>query len=56
VPSLKGAPGTDGSGFLLGIAALANDTADRGKIALQAEGTEVEFRRVESGPLPPAAR
>ncbi len=33
-----------------------NATADRGKIALQAEGTEVEFRRVEIGPLPPAAR
>jgi len=29
-------------------------TADRGKIALQAEGTEVEFRRVELSPLPPA--
>lgn len=28
-------------------------TADRGKIALQAEGTEVEFRKVEIGPLPP---
>jgi hypothetical protein len=26
-------------------------TADRGRIALQAEGTEVEFRRVELGPL-----
>ncbi len=26
-------------------------TADRGRIALQAEGTEVEFRRVEIGPL-----
>ncbi|HET7291810.1 MAG TPA: DUF1080 domain-containing protein [Vicinamibacteria bacterium] len=26
-------------------------TADRGKIAIQAEGTEVEFRRVEVGPL-----
>jgi hypothetical protein len=37
---------------------LVNDgfdaTADRGKIALQAEGTEVEFRRVEIGPLPAA--
>jgi hypothetical protein len=37
--------------------ALVNDgqnaTADRGKIALQAEGTEVEFRRVELSPLPP---
>ena len=35
---------------------LVNDgfdsTADRGRIALQAEGTEVEFRRVEIGPLP----
>jgi hypothetical protein len=29
-------------------------TADRGKIALQAEGTEVEFRKVEIGPLPKA--
>jgi hypothetical protein len=29
-------------------------TADRGKIALQAEGTEVEFRKVEIGPLPAA--
>ena len=33
-----------------------NATADRGRIALQAEGTEVEFRRVEIGPLPPAAK
>jgi hypothetical protein len=37
---------------------LVNDgfgaTASQGKIALQAEGTEVEFRRVEIGPLPPA--
>lgn len=37
---------------------LVNDgfgaTADRGKIALQAEGTEVEFRKVQIGPLPPA--
>jgi hypothetical protein len=36
--------------------ALVNDgfeaTADRGKIALQAEGTEVEFRRVDLAPLP----
>jgi hypothetical protein len=36
--------------------ALVNDgfgsTADRGRIALQAEGTRVEFRRVEIGPLP----
>jgi hypothetical protein len=31
-----------------------NSTADRGKIALQAEGAEVEFRKVEIGPLPPA--
>jgi hypothetical protein len=35
---------------------LVNDgfdaTADRGRIALQAEGTEVEFRRVELSPLP----
>ena len=29
-----------------------NATADRGKIALQAEGTEVEFRRVAIGALP----
>ena len=37
---------------------LVNDgfgaTASQGKIALQAEGTEVEFRRVELGPLPAA--
>jgi hypothetical protein len=31
-----------------------NATADRGRIALQAEGTEVEFRKVVIGPLPPA--
>ncbi len=31
-----------------------DSTADRGKIAIQAEGTEVEFRRVEIGPLGPA--
>jgi hypothetical protein len=31
-------------------------TADRGKIALQAEGTEVEFRKVEIGPLGPATK
>jgi hypothetical protein len=31
-------------------------TADRGKIALQAEGIPVEFRKVEIGPLPAAAR
>jgi hypothetical protein len=30
-----------------------NSTADHGRIALQAEGTEVEFRRVDIGPLPP---
>jgi hypothetical protein len=39
---------------------LVNDgldaTADRGRIAIQAEGTEVEFRRVEIGPLPPARK
>jgi hypothetical protein len=29
-------------------------TADHGRIAIQAEGTEVEFRRVEIGPLSPA--
>jgi 3-keto-disaccharide hydrolase len=29
-------------------------TADRGRIALQAEGTEVEFRKVQIGPLPAA--
>jgi hypothetical protein len=28
-----------------------NATADRGKIAVQAEGSEVEFRRLELGPL-----
>jgi len=28
-----------------------DSTADRGRIALQAEGTEVEFRKVEIGPL-----
>jgi hypothetical protein len=32
-----------------------NATADRGRIALQAEGSEVEFRKVSIGPLPPAA-
>ena len=31
-------------------------TADQGKIAIQAEGTEVEFRKVEIGPLPPASK
>jgi hypothetical protein len=30
----------------------SNSTADRGKIAIQAEGAEVEFRRVQIGPLP----
>jgi hypothetical protein len=30
----------------------SNATADHGRIALQAEGTEVEFRKVEIGPLP----
>ena len=34
----------------------SNSTVDRGRIALQAEGTEVEFRRVAIGPLPPAGR
>jgi hypothetical protein len=34
----------------------SNATADRGGIALQAEGTAVEFRRVEIGPLPKAAK
>jgi len=34
----------------------SNSTASEGKIALQAEGTEVEFRRVDIGPLPPVAR
>ena len=27
-------------------------TVDRGQIAIQAEGTEVEFRKVQIGPLP----
>jgi 3-keto-disaccharide hydrolase len=31
-------------------------TVDHGRIALQAEGTEVEFRRVEIGPLPAPGR
>jgi hypothetical protein len=39
---------------------LVNDgfdaTADRGRLALQAEGAEVEFRRIEIGPLPAAKR
>jgi hypothetical protein len=33
-----------------------NATADYGKIAIQAEGTEVEFRKVDIGPLAPAAK
>jgi hypothetical protein len=33
----------------------SNSTADHGKIALQAEGTEVEFRKVAIGPLGPVA-
>jgi hypothetical protein len=33
----------------------SNSTVSEGRIALQAEGTEVEFRRVDIGPLPPAA-
>jgi hypothetical protein len=33
-----------------------NGTADHGRIALQAEGAEVEFRRVDIGPLPPATK
>ncbi len=33
-----------------------NATADRGRIAIQAEGTEVEFRKVEIGPLPAASK
>ena len=40
--------------------ALVNDgfscTAGHGKIALQAEGTEVEFKRVQIGPLPKARK
>jgi hypothetical protein len=39
---------------------LVNDgfgaTAESGRIALQAEGTEVEFRKVEIGPLPAAGK
>jgi Domain of Unknown Function (DUF1080) len=34
----------------------SNATADRGRIALQAEGTEVEFRRIGIGPLPPGGK
>ena len=33
-----------------------NSTADRGRIAIQAEGAEVEFRRVQMGPLPPLVK
>jgi hypothetical protein len=33
-----------------------NCTADRGQIALQAEGSEVEFRRVDIGPLSDAKK
>ena len=33
-----------------------NSTADRGRIAIQAEGAEVEFRRVQIGPLSPPAK
>jgi Domain of Unknown Function (DUF1080) len=33
-----------------------NSTADRGRLAIQAEGAEVEFRRVQIGPLPPLAK
>jgi hypothetical protein len=29
----------------------SNATADRGKIAIQAEGSEVEFRKIEIGPI-----
>jgi hypothetical protein len=39
---------------------LVNDgfdaSVDRGRIALQAEGAEVEFRKVDIGPLPPASK
>ncbi len=39
---------------------LVNDgfeaTVDQGKIAIQAEGTEVEFRKVQIGPLPAVAK
>jgi Domain of Unknown Function (DUF1080) len=34
----------------------SNSTADHGKIAIQAEGAEVEFRRIEIGPLPAAGK
>ena len=30
----------------------ANASVDHGKIAVQAEGAEVEFRKIEIGPLP----
>jgi hypothetical protein len=33
-----------------------NASVDHGKIAIQAEGAEVEFRRVELKPLPPASK
>lgn len=33
-----------------------NASVDHGKIAIQAEGTEVEFRKVEIGPLSPASK
>jgi hypothetical protein len=33
-----------------------NSTADRGRLAIQAEGAEVEFRKVQIGPLPPPAK
>lgn len=33
-----------------------NASVDHGKIAIQAEGAEVEFRRVELKPLPPATK
>src|SRR5262245_28685017 len=34
----------------------SNSTASEGRIALQAEGTEVEFRRIDIGPLPSAGK
>ncbi len=33
-----------------------NATADHGAISVQAEGSEVEFRRLDIGPLPPAGK
>lgn len=33
-----------------------NASADRGRIAVQAEGSEVEFRKIEIGPLPTASK